>query len=135
MNGQGLRNIAARVVIGGLAGAIAGIHLDLWSNYGYRHIPTIGALFMLNAFAGAVLALANLTLPRRVLPWAWLGTAGFALATLVALLVSLNGKLFGFTETTSAPLIAPSIGVEAAVLLLGSSAALWDLLACRRSSN
>ena len=135
MNRPALGDVALRVVIGGLAGAIAGIHLNLWSSYGYRHIPTIGALFMLNAIGGAVLALANLTLPRRVVPWAWLGTAGFAMATLVALLVSLNGKLFGFAETTSAPLVAPSIGLEAALLVLASSVAFCDLLARRQRSD
>lgn len=112
-------------MIGGLAGAIAGIHLDLWSHDGYRHIPTIGGLFLLNGIAGTVLALASVGLPRRVVPLAWLATAGFAGSTLIALLISLNGTLFGFHETTHAPLLGLSIAVEGAAFLVGGLAAVW----------
>ena len=117
--------VLLRVLIASLAAAIAGIHLDLWSSYGYRHIPTIGYLFMLNGVAGSLLAIASLTVPRRVLLLTWVGTAGFGTATLVALLVSINAKLFGFTETSNAPLLAPSIAVEAAAAITGVAAAIW----------
>lgn len=127
--------VVPRVVIGALAGAIAGIHVDLWSSHGYRHIPTIGALFLLNGVAGAVLALASVALPRRVVPLAWLATAGFAAGTLIALIVSLGGGLFGFTESTRAPLVALSIGVEAPAVLFGSAAALMRLKTPRRRSS
>lgn len=109
--------ISVRILIAGLAGTIAGIHLDLWASYGYRHIPTIGALFILNGVAGTLLALASLTAPRHILRLAWLATSTYAAATLAALLISLNGKLFGFTETTSAPLLGPSIAIEIAAVL------------------
>lgn len=117
--------VSLRVLIAGLAGAIAGIHLDLWGEHGYRHIPTIGALFLLNGIAGAVLGLASLIVPGRLVPGAWLAIAGFGISTLVALLISLTGTLFGFTETTDAPLIALSIGVEAAAAVAGIAAVLW----------
>ena len=120
-----VRDAAARVVVGGLAGAIAGIHLYLWSSDGYRHIPTIGVLFLLNGIAGAVLALASFGLPRRVVPLAWLATGGFAGSTLIALLISLNNTLFGFHESTSAPLLGLSIAVEGAAVLFAGAAALW----------
>lgn len=126
------QQVILRVVTGGLAGAIAGIHLNLWSSDGYRHIPTIGVLFLLNGIAGALLTLASFGLPRRVVPLAWLATAGFAGSTLVALLISLNGTLFGFHETTSAPLLRLSIAVEGATFLFGGSAALGELRARRR---
>ena len=116
--------LLARIVVAALIATIAAIHLDLWSSHGYRHIPTIGVLFLLNAAAGGLLALASLFLPSRLAPFAWLGGAGFAAGTLAALLISLNGHLFGFHETTGAPLLAASIAVEAATLLLGLSAAL-----------
>ncbi|HET6874286.1 MAG TPA: hypothetical protein VFH70_05880 [Acidimicrobiales bacterium] len=117
--------IVVRIVVAGLAGAIAGIHLDLWSGYGYRHIPTIGPLFLLNGISGAILAVASLTLPRRALPLGWLAVAGFAAATLGALLISLNTTLFGFHESTSAPLLAASIGVETAAIVVSTAGAGW----------
>ena len=129
-----MRDATVRVVVGGLAGAIAGIHLYLWSSDGYRHIPTIGALFLMTVVAGAVLALASFALPRRVAPLAWLATAGFAGSALVALLISLNGTLFGFRETTTAPLLGLSVAVEGAALLFGGSAALWGLRARRNQA-
>lgn len=116
-----------RMLVAGMAAAIAGIHLDLWGRYGYRHIPTIGALFLLNVVAGFLLAVGSLVAPRRIVAVVWIATAGFAAATLAALMVSLNAKLFGFTETSSAPLLAPSIGVEAATVLVGAAAGLWLL--------
>ena len=127
MSRLSVRDAIVRVVVGGLAGAIAGIHLDLWSSDGYKHIPTIGALFLLNGVAGAVLALASFGLPRRIVPLAWLGTAGFGASTLIALLISLNGTLFGFHESTSAPLLGASIAVEVAAFLLGGAAAVWQI--------
>lgn len=118
-----------RLLIAALAGAIAGIHLDLWAADGYRHIPTIGGLFLLNGVAGSVLAVASLALPRRVVLLAWLATAGFAVTTLAALIVSLNTTLFGFHESTSAPLLVASIGVEAAAAIAGVAATAWKLRA------
>lgn len=121
----GVRAVAGlRVIVAGLAGAIAWIHIDLWSSHGYRNIPTIGALFILNGVAGTLLALASLAVPRKVLPLAWIGAASFAAATLAALLVSINASLFGFTETAGAPLVSASIGVEAAAVAVGVGAAL-----------
>lgn len=111
--------VVAKVAMAALAGTIAGIHLDLWASYGYRHIPTIGPLFLLNGIAGAVLAVACLATPSRIVALAWLSTAGYAVATLVAALISLNGKLFGFSESTGAPLLAPSLAVEGAAVLAG----------------
>lgn len=119
--------LALRLSIAALAGTISGIHFDLWATYGYRHIPTIGALFLLNGVAGAVLAIASLALPGRIVPLAWLATAGFGLATVVAVIVSLNTTLFGFHETTSAPLLAASIAVEAAAVIAGAAATVWRL--------
>lgn len=113
---------AWRLLISALVGTIAGIHFDLWAANGYRHIPTIGALFLLNGISGAVIAVASITLPRRIVPLVWLAAAGFALATLVAVMVSLNTTLFGFHETTSAPLLAASIAVEAAAVIAGAAA-------------
>ena len=120
--------VVLRLLITGLAAAIAGIHLDLWSSHGYRHIPTIGALFLLNAIGGFLLAAASLGLPSRLVRFAWLAVAGYAAVTLIALIISVNAELFGFTESTNAPLIVPSVAVEAAAILVVSSAAAWSRL-------
>ena len=113
-----------RVVLAALAGTIAGIHFDLWNSYGYRHIPHIGPLFLLDAAAGVALAVASLVLPARLVALAWLGVAGYGAATLAAVLVSLGSGLLGFSETTSAPLLAPAIAAEAAAFVIGAGAAL-----------
>lgn len=112
--------VALRIVTGGLVGAIAGIHLDLWASHGYRDIPTIGPLFLLNGVAGALLALACLGAPRRLLALTAASAVLFAAATLVALVLAVNVGLFGFTESTHAPLFDQAIAVEAAAMLTGT---------------
>lgn len=125
MRPRSTRSVLLRTVTAALAGTIAGIHLELWSGSGYRHIPTIGPLFVVNGIAGALLALACLALPLRVVRLAWAAIAGYAAATLASVLVSLNGGLFGFVETARAPLLAPSIAAEAAAIVIGAAAAIW----------
>ncbi|AXB41901.1 hypothetical protein [Amycolatopsis albispora] len=78
------------LVVAGLLGS-AWIHFDLWQ-LGYRDIDTIGPLFLVNAVAGVVLALA-------VLFWHhWLpllAAAGFGAVTLAAFFLSVTVGLFG----------------------------------------
>ncbi|HEX6499876.1 MAG TPA: hypothetical protein VF054_12705 [Micromonosporaceae bacterium] len=111
--------LGARVVGAGLLAATGLIHLYLY-RLGYRFIPTIGPLFLLNAVVGEAAAVAMLAVPRRWLGWVSLGGTAFQAGTLGALLLSLTVGLFGFTETVQAPLIVPTIVVEAsgAVVLL-----------------
>lgn len=111
---------ALRIVTAGLVGAIAGIHLDLWAGHGYRDIPTIGPLFLLNGVAGALLALGCLAAPRRLLALTAASVVLFAAGTLVALVLAVNVGLFGFTESTHAPLFVQAIAVEAAAMLTGT---------------
>ena len=56
--------VVLRVVGSGLLIAIAAIHLDLYLT-GYRTIPTIGWLFLLQVIAAFGLGLAVLAIPRR----------------------------------------------------------------------
>jgi predicted lipoprotein with Yx(FWY)xxD motif len=90
--------------------ASAAIHLDLYLT-GYRSIPTIGWLFLLQVIAGFALAVA---IP---LTGSWLAAAagaGFALATLGGYLLSLRVGLFGFTEVrTTAGIVSGVIDVAA----------------------
>jgi hypothetical protein len=90
------------------------IHLHLWST-GYRHIPTIGPLFLLQGVAGIALALV-ISVSRR--PWAALAGALFAASTIGGLLVSVEVGLFGFKDSLSAPDATSSLVVESAALVV-----------------
>ena len=101
---------ALRLAGGGLLVATGAIHLDLYLT-GYRSIPTIGWLFLLQVIAAFGLAVAVLA------TGGWLAAAagaGFALATLGGYLLSLWIGLFGFTEVrTTAGIVAGVIEVAA----------------------
>ena len=99
----------------------ASIHLDLYLT-GYRSIPTIGWLFLLQAIAGFGLTTAALVTRS------WLAAAAsavFALSTLSAYLLAVWIGLFGFKEVrTRAGIAAGLIEVAAfAVLALAAIAA------------
>lgn len=97
----------------GLLVWMAWIHLHLW-NDGYKHLPSIGYLFMLNFVAGVVLAGCVLAAPRRVLAGAAGAGALLAIGTLVSLILSINVGLLGFQDGLDAPFVHLSIWVEAA---------------------
>ena len=78
---------------------------------GYRTIPTIGPLFLIQGLAGALLAVL-LLLSRRLL--IVVTAAGFMIATIGGLLLSTNFGLFGFMDTLAAPYAGLSLGVESA---------------------
>lgn len=119
-----------RVVGAGLLAATAAIHLDLYLT-GYRTIPTIGWMFLLQVIVAFALALAVLAAPL-VARSTWLPAAaaaagaGFAIATLGGYLLSLWVGLFGFREVrTTAGIVAGIIDVAAfAVLALLTAASL-----------
>lgn len=107
-----------RVVGGALLLTTAGIHLDLYLT-GYRHIPTIGTLFLLQVAGAAVLGVAVIAGARV----AALAGAGFALSTLGGYILSLWVGLFGFHEVrTTAGVVAGAVEL-AAFLALGAYAA------------
>ena len=99
----------------------AGIHLDLWLT-GYRTIPTIGWLFLVQFIGGFTLAIAVLVTHSRL---AVAASAAFALSTLSAYLVAVWIGLFGFKEVrTRAGIAAGLIEVAAfATLALAAAAA------------
>lgn len=135
MNRKRAYAVALRVVTAGLVGVVAGIHLDLWAGHGYKHIPTIGALFLLNAVAGSVVAIACLATPRRLVPVTAAASALFAAGTLAALIISVNIGLFGFTETTTAPLFDQAIAAEAATVIAAAMLAVQPRRAPRGSGH
>jgi plastocyanin len=111
-----------------LAGAVllavtGGIHLDLYLT-GYRHIPTIGPLFLAQIIAAFVLAVVVALRPGP-LPAA--AGAGFAISTLGGYLLSLWIGLFGFQEVrTTAGIVAGVIEVATFGLLGWLAMAGWS---------
>jgi plastocyanin len=101
--------IALRLVGAGLLVATAGIHLDLYLT-GYRHIPTIGVLFLLQVIAAFLLGVLVLALSRPVV--------AFAASTLGGYILSLWIGLFGFNEVrTTAGIVAGVVEVAAFIAL------------------
>src|SRR5215475_7700861 len=106
----GWPRLVLRVIGGGLLVATAAMHLDLYLT-GYRTIPTIGWLFLLQVIAGFALALAVLATGSRL---AAAAGAGFALSTLGGYLLTVWIGLFGFTEVrTTAGIVAGIIEILA----------------------
>jgi predicted lipoprotein with Yx(FWY)xxD motif len=118
--GPGWPVLLLRVAGAGLLIATGAIHLDLYLT-GYRTIPTIGWLFLLQVIAAFALALAVLvTGGRHVIAGrlAAAAGAGFALATLGGYLLSVWIGLFGFKEVrTTAGIVAGVIEVAAFAVL------------------
>jgi hypothetical protein len=116
---------AAYVVGGLLLMWSAYIHLRLWKSEGYRHIPTIGSLFIVQSIVGMVIGVAAVVV-RRV--WvAVLGT-GFAVSTMVGFLLSVAVGLFGFQDTWSAPFAKQTFSIESASIVALTMAAALCLL-------
>lgn len=77
------------------------IHLYLWGKqYGYRDIPTIGPLFLLQGIVAILLGLLVLV-SRRVL--VLLAAAGMLVVSVVALVIAIEVGLFGFRDSWLAP--------------------------------
>jgi predicted lipoprotein with Yx(FWY)xxD motif len=120
----GWPTVVLRVVGSGLLIVTAAIHLDLYLT-GYRTIPTIGWLFLLQVIAAFGLGLAVLAIPRRlVIPsrLAAAAGAGFALAILGGYLLSVWIGLFGFKEVRTGAGIAAGLVEVAAFAVLAALA-------------
>jgi predicted lipoprotein with Yx(FWY)xxD motif len=98
----------------GLLVATGAVHLDLYLT-GYRTIPTIGWLFLLQLITAFALGLGLLASHNRLLAAAG---AVFALATLGGYLLSLRVGLFGFRE------VRTTAGIAAGVIEVVTFAAL-----------
>jgi predicted lipoprotein with Yx(FWY)xxD motif len=108
-----------RIAGTGLLWATAALHLDLYLT-GYRTIPTIGWLFLLQIVAGFLLG--GLVLVSRSRLVAGAG-ALFALATLGGYLLTVQFGLFGFREVrTTAGIVAGIIEVAAFAVLASYAA-------------
>ena len=118
------QRIGLRLAGAGLLAVTGAIHLDLYLT-GYRSIPVIGPLFLLQVIAAFGLAAAVLVSGSRL---AALAGAGFVLSVLGGYLLSVSIGLFGFKEIrTTAGIVAGLIEVAAfaalAMLALSPAAA------------
>jgi predicted lipoprotein with Yx(FWY)xxD motif len=112
------RQLVLRVAGAGLLLATGAIHLDLYLT-GYRTIPTIGWLFLLQVIAAFFLGVVVGLVGSRI---AAAAGALFALSTLGGYLLSIWFGLFGFREVrTTAGIVAGVIEV-AAFAVLGAMA-------------
>jgi predicted lipoprotein with Yx(FWY)xxD motif len=100
----------------------AGIHLDLYLT-GYRKIPTIGWLFLLQVIVGFVLTIAALVTRSRL---AAAASAALALSTLGAYLLAVWIGLFGFKEIRTRAGIAAGLIEVAAFATLALAAVTAD---------
>jgi plastocyanin len=105
--------VAAFVAAGGLIIWSSVIHFHLWQSLGYRHIATIGPLFLLQSIGGVLLGLL-IVAARRV--WAAVLGVGFAVSTMVGFLISVEHGLFGFKDTWSAPFAHEAFALEIATI-------------------
>jgi predicted lipoprotein with Yx(FWY)xxD motif len=104
------RRLILRFAGAALLFATGAIHLDLYLT-GYRSIPTIGGLFLLQVIVAFVLGTVVAVSGNRLSAAAG---AGFALSTLGGYLLSLWIGLFGFREVrTTAGIVAGVIEVAA----------------------
>ena len=106
--------------------AVGAIHLQQYAAV-LKDVPTIGSLFLLNAAGAGAIAAA---LGTRLRALAAVGGIGLSAGALVAVLISLNATLFGYTEPSLRPAVTLSIVVETAAIV-----ALVAFLGRRRGSR
>ena len=120
-HGSGLQ-LRLRISGALLLAVSAGIHLDLYLT-GYRKIPTIGWLFLLQVIAGFVLTIAALVTRSRL---AAAASAALALSTLAAYLLAVWIGLFGFKEIRTRAGLAAGLIEVAAFATLALAAVIAD---------
>jgi hypothetical protein len=101
--------LIASLVLIAAAGTVAisaAVHLHL-GGAGYKQLPAIGPLFLVQAIAGFFLS-ATLVLTRRV--WAAVLSFGFVSATIGGFLISVCVGLFDFRDSWSAPFAGMAFG-------------------------
>lgn len=110
--GHVVLTVVLRVLGAALLLGMAWIHWYLWAYSSYDTVPVIGALFLINAIVGVVLAVGVCAVPGRMLGIVGALSSLFVLGTLVALVVSMAWGLFGLQETLQGPLVPTTLVVE-----------------------
>jgi hypothetical protein len=130
-------SVPGRIVFlagGALILGSAYIHFHLWQSVGYKHLPTIGPLFLLQWIGGIVVGLAVIALPRL---WVALGGIGFALSTMAGFLLTtaLPKGLFNFKESWLAPYAHEAFYIEIAIVVVLAVAGAFCLSGSASSSK
>jgi len=99
------------------------IHLHLY-DIAYKHVATIGPLFIVQAVASFAFAI-GASILRRV--WTALIGAGTMVATVAAFLISVNYGLFGFQDSFAGSNAIGAFVIEIASAVLFLSAAVLSL--------
>jgi hypothetical protein len=109
------------------------VHFHLWNEPdGYRTIPTIGSLFLLQSIAGLVIGV-GVVVFRRV--WAAIIGIGFALSTIAGFLLSVAVGLFGFKDSWLAPFAKEAFTIEILIVAVLVAAAVLCLVGTVPSSR
>jgi hypothetical protein len=112
------RLIAAAAVL-----VSAYVHLHLWLD-GMRHLNVVGPAFMVNAVAGAVIAVLLITWKSWIAP---LLAAGFGLSTLGAFTIATTSLgLFGDHEKWQGNYVWAAAAAELVALVVGLTAAVAE---------
>lgn len=113
---------AAFAVGGALLIWSAFIHFHLWSETdGYRAIPTIGPLFLLQSITALIIGIGVVAIRRL---WAAVIGIGFALTTIAGFLLSVAVGLFGFKDSWMAPYAKQAFTIEILAVVVLIAAAL-----------
>ncbi|MGH3852017.1 MAG: hypothetical protein ACRDR6_00660 [Pseudonocardiaceae bacterium] len=100
-----------------MTAAMGLIHLRLWVD-GYREVPVIGTLFLVNTICALALAVMLLTVPARLRGVVAAVTAVFTAATLAGLILSMTVGLLGVHESLQTPLVPTTLIVESTGVLV-----------------
>jgi hypothetical protein len=114
------------LIVAGVACTIGSgvIHLYLWGKqFGYRSIPTIGPLFLIQGIGCILIGLLTLITRRLVMVAV---AAGTMIASFCALIIAVEVGLFGWQDSWSAAYALTALYVEiaGAVVLLAAAVAL-----------
>ena len=117
-----LASVAMRIASAGLLVWIGYIHWHLWQE-GYRYIHISGPFFLVDGIAAVLLAAGVLAWAR---PLIGVLAAGFSVATIGALVISLAVGLFGFHESIHASFVVESLILESIAAII---IATWTVIA------
>jgi hypothetical protein len=122
-------NVLVLVLVAAGAATIvvsAVVHLYLWGKSdGYRAVPTVGPLFLIQGIVGCLLGPAMLILRRVISTTA---CAAYMAMSLGGLYLSLHGGLFGYDETLDSEFVKLTLVVEIIGLVASVLAATITLL-------
>jgi hypothetical protein len=122
---------ALLVVDGGLLLASGAIHLNLW-DIAYRHVPTLGPLFLVQVIAAFVIGITTIA-TRHAL--ALVAGAGLCAGTILGFILVRTVGLFGFKLGFSSGEANTVLVIEAiaVVLLLVTAVLMWRRAGSPRS--